>query len=101
MFQRYARMAERSGSQIFASPLKPPCSLPHPVRPSDPPGRLNSYMDDPCCARYLAKALRSGLLAVSDSWHCPKCNCLWKPREVAEDGVSLRHWQPHECIMRF
>lgn len=94
-------MAGRSGSQIFASPRKSVCPLPRTIVAAEPHGPMNTYMDDPCCSPHLAKALRGGFLDVFDSWHCPKCNCLWKPVEFAKNGVSLRHWQPHECVMRF
>lgn len=58
-----------------------------PVAPP-PPGPLDTYEEDECCARRLAAALRKGIAGAE--WTCPKCEALWKAELVG----AVRHWRP-------
>jgi hypothetical protein len=52
---------------------------------------LDTYENDPCCSKRLAKALRSNTLTGADKWICPTCGAEWTP-ELAP-GIG-RHWKP-------
>lgn len=59
---------------------------------------LNTFQDDPCCAKGLAKALRDGKLDAVNVWTCPKCGCEWRPTGYQTDDTLIRHWEPHELV---
>jgi hypothetical protein len=56
---------------------------------------LTTHADDECCARYISRALRDGLLDIAEKWVCPKCGQEWRPDLQDE----WKHWSPYEEIV--
>ena len=68
---------------------------------------LNTFQDDACCDKPLAKALRDGKLDEAFTWTCPKCGCEWKAvihhtvTGIEGDQAlldSIKHWTPVPMI---
>jgi hypothetical protein len=57
---------------------------------------MDTFEDDPCCSKLLAKALLAAAEPL-ESWTCPRCGCLWTPRQVG----PLRNWTPQPAVMVF
>lgn len=77
-------------ARIDAARANPSPGIPHVQIMADIAGPLNTWDEDQCCARPLAKALRSGKLASTDMWTCPKCGMEWKAAMVE----TARRWSP-------
>ena len=63
---------------------------------TEPAGAVGSesltqtYQEDECCGKHLAKFIRSGKAANATLWPCPKCGCDW----VKKSAGMFSHWTP-------
>lgn len=62
------------------------------------PDMLNTYAEDNCCGRALAKALSSGALDDKTKWTHEKCGLDWRVEIIAGEETEVRHWSPHPLI---
>ena len=59
-----------------------------------PVSLTQTYQEDECCGKHIAKFIRSGKAANATLWPCPKCGCDW----VKKSAGMLSHWVPVTVI---
>jgi hypothetical protein len=63
-----------------------------------PVSLTQTYQEDECCGKHIAKAIRAGTVGVSGAFTCPKCGCEWSADQI---GERMFHWTPRPIIEVF